>query len=47
MVNISFFVAFDPNVVEVAKEDAQDFLGALDNALKKATPAFFRTASTK
>jgi hypothetical protein len=28
-------------VVEIAKEDTQDFLGALDNALKKATPNFF------
>ncbi len=41
-----FQIAFDPNVVEVAKEDAQDFLGALDNALKKATPTFFRAPST-
>jgi cell division control protein 45 len=35
------FNSFDPNVVEIAKEDTQDFLGALDNALKKATPNFF------
>lgn len=33
--------SFDPNVVEIAKEDTQDFLGALDNVLKKATPNFF------
>lgn len=34
-------IAFDPNVVEVRKEDAQDFLGALDNALKRATPQYY------
>jgi hypothetical protein len=30
--------AFDANVVEVRREDVQEFLGALDDALRKATP---------
>lgn len=38
-------IAFDPNVVVVEKTDAQDFLGALDNALRKATPDFFQNKS--
>jgi hypothetical protein len=31
--------------VLVEKADAQDFLGALDNALRKATPNFFSNQS--
>jgi hypothetical protein len=33
-----FITAFDANVVEVRREDVQEFLGALDDALRKATP---------
>ena len=38
------FVAFDANVVEVRKEDVQEFLGALDDSLRKATPRHNTTA---
>uniref|UniRef100_A0A7S3LYN8 Uncharacterized protein n=1 Tax=Spumella elongata TaxID=89044 RepID=A0A7S3LYN8_9STRA len=31
-------ISFDANVVEVRKEDVQEFLGALDDSLRKATP---------
>lgn len=36
---------FDANVVEVAAEDAQDFLGTIDFLLKKATPQHLRRSS--
>ena len=34
--------SFDANVMEVAREDVQDFLGTLDFLLKKATPDYLR-----
>ena len=34
--------SFDANVIEVAREDVQDFLGTLDFLLKKATPDYLR-----
>jgi hypothetical protein len=34
--------AFDPNVIEVAREDVHDFLGTLDYVLKQMTPDHFR-----
>jgi hypothetical protein len=37
--------AFDANVVEVRKEDVQEFLGALDDSLRKATPRFNATTT--
>ncbi len=42
---LSINTAFDPNVIEIQKEDTQDFLGALDNALKKATPDYFTSSA--
>jgi hypothetical protein len=39
-----FLLAFDPNVIEIQKDDVQDFLGALNDALKKATPNFFSSS---
>lgn len=42
----NLLIAFDPNVIEIHKDDVQDFLGALNNALKKATPTYFNNNST-
>ena len=38
------YAAFDANVVEVRREDVQEFLGALDDSLRKATPRYNTTA---
>ena len=35
--------AFDSDVVEIAKNDTQDFLGVLDEILKAATRNYFTT----
>lgn len=35
-----YHLAFHPDCIEVKKSDAQDFLGALDDILRKATPDF-------
>ncbi len=43
---LNLLIAFDPNVIEIHKDDVQDFLGALNNALKKATPTYFNNNST-
>jgi hypothetical protein len=41
----TYVSAFDANVVEVRKEDVQEFLGALDDSLRKATPRFNATTT--
>ena len=40
------YLAFDANVVEVRREDVQEFLGALDDSLRKATPRHNSTTAT-
>lgn len=35
----NYIAALDPNVMEIGKDDAHDFVGALDYLYKKATPA--------
>jgi hypothetical protein len=41
-----FHVAFDPNVVEVHRDVAQDFVGAVNEMLKRATPNYFSSSSS-
>jgi hypothetical protein len=48
---LSFFLslniaAFDSDVVEIAKNDTQDFLGVLDEILKAATRNYFTTTAS-
>jgi uncharacterized membrane protein len=38
--------AFDSDVVEIAKNDTQDFLGVLDEILKAATRNYFTTTAS-
>jgi hypothetical protein len=44
--SLFFLVAFDPNVVEVHRDVAQDFVGAVNEMLKRATPNYFSSSSS-